>query len=75
MSASLHLRLHRQCELESGASSCIGVGPQTTPMRLYDPAADGKAHARSIGLGGEKRIEDALGAGFGKPNPGIAHGD
>ena len=44
-------------------------------MRLNDLAADGQPHARSISLGGEKRLEDALRANVRKPNPGIAHGN
>src|SRR3984957_845388 len=69
------LWLHRQRELESDAPSRIGAGPKTAAMRLDDPAADGQPHARSIRFGGEKRIENALKASFGKANPAIAHGD
>src|SRR5215510_4124886 len=64
-----------QCELESGAPSGVGAGPQVAAMRLDDPAADGQPHAGSTRLGGEKRVENALRASFGKPNPGIAHGN
>src|SRR5271169_624078 len=71
----LRLRLNRQRELESGAPSRIGAGPQTAAMRLNDPAADGEPHACSIRLGGEKRLKNALRASFGEPNPGIAHGN
>src|SRR5580693_7592098 len=69
------LRLHRQRELKSGAPSRIGAGPQMAAMRLNDPTTDGESHACSIRLGGEKRLKDALRASFGKPNPGIAHGN
>ena len=69
------LRLYRQRELKSGASPRIGAGPKTAAMRLNDPAADGEPHTCSIRLGGEKRLKDALRASFGKPNPGIAHGN
>src|ERR1700733_1118305 len=53
-------RINRQSEIESGAWPRIRSEPQTAAMRFNDGTADRQAHAGTLLLGSEERVEDVL---------------
>ena len=55
-----YTRINRQSEIECGAWAGIRSEPQTAAMRFNDRTADRQAHAGTLFLGSEERVEDVL---------------
>src|SRR5258706_12908389 len=71
--ASRYPSLRRAWQLDMDAEAAIRIGarPHAAAMSHDDRAADGEAHAQSLGLGGDEVLEDMLELCVPDPGAGV----
>src|SRR5215475_865967 len=69
------LAISRQAEPEDGAVRRVGLGPQTSAVRLDDGSADGEPDSHALRLGGVEGFEKPFGRGGIQPDPRISDGN